>query len=45
MCASGAAVDDMVAAGVVASKGVEGEGKGTGCGSEDRLSWDGLADN
>jgi len=43
--ASGAAVDDMMAAGEVGSKGVEGEGRGGGCGFEDRLSWDGPADN
>jgi len=45
MRASGAAVDDMMAAGGVASRGVEGEGKGRGCEFEDRLGWDGLADN
>jgi len=46
MRASGAAVDDMMAAGGVASKGVEGEGgKERGCGFEDRLGRDGPADN
>jgi len=45
MRASGAAVDDMITAGGVASRGVEGEGKGMGCGFEDRLGRDGPADN
>ena len=45
MRASGAAVDDMMVAGVV-SRGVEGEGgKVRGCEYEDRLGWDGPADD
>jgi len=37
MRASGTAIDDMMAGGA-ASEGVKGEGKGTGCGCEDRLN-------
>jgi len=45
MRASGAVVDDMVAGVGAASKSVEGDGNGTGCVSEDRLSWDEPADS
>jgi len=46
MRVSGAAVDDMMVAGGVASRGVEGEGgKVRGCEYEDRLGWDGPADD